>query len=92
MGRTKFSREFKLEAVRLLGIAALRCLRLAAPHLLSNGADAPVELHTPQLPRPAIRTNKLPVAPSGIEHDRVFTEAPRGRRSNASAGLMNFPG
>ena len=62
MGQRKFSLEFKLEAVRLLGIAALRCLRPAAPHLLSNGADAPIEPpHTatrqPRDPHHAAATN-----------------------------------
>ena len=92
MGQRKFSLEFKLEAVRLLGIAALRCLRPAAPHLLSNGADAPIKPYIPRPARPAIRTNKPPAAPAGIEHDRVSTDMPRARRLHAPAGLMNFPG
>ncbi len=64
----------------------------AAPHLLSNAADAPIKPQTPQPARPAIRPKKPPPARAGIKRDGVFTDAPSARRLRTQPDLMNFPG
>jgi hypothetical protein len=64
----------------------------AAPRLLSNGADALTQPHTPQPARPAIRNCSPPAAKVEIKRDRVSADAAVNRRSRGPAGLMNFPG
>lgn len=81
-------------AERLLrqGRSAPRARTPPTAYLLTDGTDAPMEPHTLQPTRPAIRTNKPPATSVVIEHDRVSADAPGARRLRASANLMNFPG